>query len=47
MNYVTTLKADNPPGYVGDVRGPFFQQKFTLEDAIGSHACSLEALTGV
>jgi hypothetical protein len=25
-----------------DVRS-FFQQNFTLEDAIGSHACSLEA----
>jgi hypothetical protein len=24
-----------------------FRQKFTLEDAIGSHACSLEALAGV
>jgi hypothetical protein len=24
-----------------------FRQKFTLEDAIGSHACSLEALTCV
>jgi hypothetical protein len=24
-----------------------FRQKFTLEDAIGSHACSLEALTRV
>ena len=25
----------------------FFRQKFTPEDAIGSHACSLEALTRV
>jgi hypothetical protein len=24
--------------------GSRFRQKFTLEDAIGSHACSLEAL---
>jgi hypothetical protein len=24
-----------------------FRQKFTLEDAIGSHACSLEALASV
>jgi hypothetical protein len=24
-----------------------FRQKFTLEDAIGAHACSLEALAGV
>jgi hypothetical protein len=30
---------------VGTVR--VFRQKFTLEDAIGSHACSLEALTCV
>jgi hypothetical protein len=29
-------------GGLGTVR--VFQQKFTLEDAIGSHACSLEAL---
>jgi hypothetical protein len=29
----------------GKVRA--FRQKFTLEDAIGSHACSLEALAGV
>jgi hypothetical protein len=31
--------------YVCTVR--VFRQKFTLEDAIGSHACSLEALAGV
>jgi hypothetical protein len=29
------------------VYGARFQQKFTLEDAIGSHACSLEANTRV
>jgi hypothetical protein len=27
--------------------GTSFRQKFTLEDAIGSHACLLEALAGV
>jgi len=27
--------------------GARFRQKFTLEDALGSHACSLEALAGV
>ena len=26
---------------------PVFRQKVTLEDAIGSHTCSLEALAGV
>jgi hypothetical protein len=30
----------------GIVRG-FFRQRFTLEDAVGSHACSLEALACV
>jgi hypothetical protein len=30
---------------LGTVRG--FRQKFTLEGAIGSHACSLQALTCV
>jgi hypothetical protein len=29
------------PTFYGMVRG--FRQKFTLEDDIGSHACSLEA----
>jgi hypothetical protein len=29
------------------VYGARFRQKFTLEDAIGSHACSLEALACV
>jgi hypothetical protein len=30
-----------------DVRCSFLVQKFTLEDAIGSHACSLDARTCV
>jgi hypothetical protein len=29
------------------LHGARFRQKFTLEDAIGSHACSLEALACV
>jgi hypothetical protein len=33
--------------FVGSGTVPFFGQKFTLEDAIGSHACSLEALACV
>jgi hypothetical protein len=33
------------PKAVGTVR--VFRKKFTLEDAIGSHACSLQALAGV
>ena len=36
---------ETEPWYIGTVR--VFRQKFTLEDAIGSHACSLEALTRV
>jgi ribonuclease T2 len=30
-----------------DAYGARFQQKFTPDDDIGSHACSLEALAGV
>ena len=33
---------EKTPNMEGTVR--FFRQKFTLDDAIGSHACSLEAL---
>jgi hypothetical protein len=32
---------------VGPLHGARFRQKLTLEDAIGSHACSLEALACV
>jgi hypothetical protein len=51
VNCVATLKvrvlhqqrrASYPTGMVR-----VFRQKFTLDDAIGSHACSLEALTCV
>jgi hypothetical protein len=48
MNHVAILKAPAPDRSIyapGPVR--VFRQKFTLEDAIGSHACSLEALTRV
>jgi hypothetical protein len=49
MNSVTTLMASHTTegeskrlhlGWKGTVR--VFRQEFTLEDAIGSHACSLE-----
>jgi hypothetical protein len=39
---VICIRYEGPKGGPGAVRD--FRQKFTLEDAIGSHACSLEAL---
>jgi hypothetical protein len=42
INHVDTLKDERPGGCGRTVR--VFRQNFTLDDAIGSHACSLEAL---
>jgi hypothetical protein len=43
--FLTSPHCKLRPNTEGTVR--VFRQKFTLEDAIGSHACSLEALTCV
>jgi hypothetical protein len=45
MRYTTSLvHAASREAGAGSLHGARFRQKFTLEDAIGSHYCSLEAL---
>jgi hypothetical protein len=43
------LHYDVPDNFFTQLKGTVrvFRQKSTLEDAISSHACSLEALAGV
>jgi hypothetical protein len=45
--YGTTLKAWNQGTWAGFGTVRVFWQEFTIEDAFGFHACSLEALAGV
>jgi hypothetical protein len=47
LHHATTLKVLDPSVPQIAWYGEHFRQNFTLEDAIGSHACSLEALAGV